>query len=83
VQNRNKLRQFLELRRIFTQIYYPYPLHLQPIYRHLPYKKGDLPISEKRVREVLALPFYPGMKLKQIEVVASAMEKFFKSKRHA
>jgi dTDP-4-amino-4,6-dideoxygalactose transaminase len=37
-------------------IHYPVPLHLQPAYRHLGYKPGDFPVSEKLSETIISLP---------------------------
>lgn len=59
---RDELRKFLAERGIETGIHYPSPIHFQPAFRYLGYRKGDFPIAEKACQEVLSLPLYPGMK---------------------
>jgi dTDP-4-amino-4,6-dideoxygalactose transaminase len=55
---------------IASTVYYPVPLHLQPLYASLGGKPGDLRVSERAAREVLSIPLYPELKRKQIERVA-------------
>lgn len=56
-----------------SAVHYPIPLHLQPMYRHLGYREGDLPHAEKASREVLSLPLYPELEDSQIERVGEAL----------
>ena len=54
-------------------IYYPVPLHLQPLYAALGGKPGDLRISERASREVLSIPLYPELTRTRIEHVAESL----------
>lgn len=74
---RDALRQFLAERKIGTSVYYPVPLHLQPIYASLGYKPGDFPNAERAAEEVLSLPMYPELRKEQIARVAGAISEFF------
>ncbi len=78
-EKRDQLKEFLENKNIDTAIYYPLPLHLQPLYQNLGYEKGDFPISEKVSQEVLALPMYPELEDEHIEYVSSTIKAFYKS----
>ncbi len=44
---------------VTTMVYYPTPIHLQPIYAELGYSEGDLPETERACREALSLPMFP------------------------
>src|SRR5258708_16920979 len=58
-QRRDELRKFLTERKVGSEVYYPLPLHLHPLFSYLGLKAGDLPVSEHAAREVLALPMFP------------------------
>ena len=77
VKQRDALRRYLHKCRIPTEIYYPFPLHLQPAYAFLGYRSGDLPRAEAACREVVSLPIYPELKPDQLEAVVSAIAAFY------
>jgi dTDP-4-amino-4,6-dideoxygalactose transaminase len=70
VEHRDHVKKRLEERGISTAIYYPLPLHLQPCFANLGYKKGDYPESERACDEVLALPVYPELSKEQVMYAA-------------
>ena len=70
---RDALQQFLAERKIGSTVYYPVPLHLQPIYAALGHKVGDFPESERAAREALSLPMYPELRREQLASVVAAM----------
>jgi dTDP-4-amino-4,6-dideoxygalactose transaminase len=76
VEHRDALQQFLAQHKIGNAIYYPVPLHLQPIYASLEHKPGDFPHSERAAQEVLSLPMYPELRSEQIARVANAVAEF-------
>ena len=77
-EQRDALQQHLAARRIGSTVYYPYPLHLQPLYAHLGHKAGDFPHSERAAQEVLSLPMYPELRKDQIARVVEAIAEFMK-----
>lgn len=77
VQKRDELQAFLKENGIDTMIYYPHPLHLQPVFKELGYKEGDLPETEKACAEALSLPMYPELKLEQQQYVVKKIAEFY------
>ncbi len=78
--NREKLHEFLMENTVFTGFHYKFPLHLQNAYKYLGYKKGDLPVTEKVMKEIISLPMYPELESKEIEYVAEKIKQFFKTR---
>lgn len=74
---RDELRKFLIARGIATEVYYPIPLHLQPVFAYLGYKKGDLPESERAASEVLALPMFPELTEEEQKRVVRGIAEFY------
>jgi len=75
-ENRDGLRDFLAKQEIATGVHYPIPVHLQPAFKFLGYKEGDLPVSEKLSKIVLSLPIYPELKQKEIGFIAAQIKAF-------
>jgi dTDP-4-amino-4,6-dideoxygalactose transaminase len=78
VERRDALQQFLSARKIGSTVYYPHPLHLQPLYASLGHKPGDFPHAERAAQEVLSLPMYPELRKEQIARVVDAIAEFLK-----
>jgi dTDP-4-amino-4,6-dideoxygalactose transaminase len=73
VAQREGVSKELAERGIPSTVYYPVPIHLQPIYDSLGYKQGDLPETERASHEVLSLPIYPELTDLQIELVVASL----------
>jgi dTDP-4-amino-4,6-dideoxygalactose transaminase len=76
-ENRDALREHLQKKGVATGIYYPLPLHLQPCFAFLGYKKGDFPVAEEASLTSLALPVFPELKTEQKEYVVASIREFF------
>jgi dTDP-4-amino-4,6-dideoxygalactose transaminase len=76
VEERDRLQRVLAEKKIGSAIYYPVPLHLQPLYASLGYKAGDFPHAEHAAQEVLSLPMYPELRPAQLTRVAEAVSEF-------
>jgi len=74
---RDALQAHLKTQGIGSEVYYPLPLHLQPCYSSLGYKKGDFPVSEKLAAESLALPIHAEVGTEDIEYVCDSIRSFY------
>jgi dTDP-4-amino-4,6-dideoxygalactose transaminase len=69
---REELARALSEAGIGCRAYYEIPLHLQPVFAHLGYRRGELPETERAADEGLALPMFPTLdEAAQTEVVAA------------
>ena len=73
VANRGAVQQALMHDGIQTEVHYPVPLHLQPMFANLGYRRGALPHAEQAAREVLSLPMYPELTGNEIERVCKSL----------
>lgn len=69
---RELLIKHLENQGISSAIYYPIPIHQQKVYKSLGYK-GRLPVCEKLSTQVLSLPVHPGLRIRDLTTIASAL----------
>ncbi len=71
---RDLIRSQLQERGVNTMVYYPHPLHLQPVYESLGYKQGQLPVTEQVCQEVLSLPMFPELSEQQQDQVIYSLK---------
>jgi dTDP-4-amino-4,6-dideoxygalactose transaminase len=76
VHQRDAFREHLAGRGISTGIHYPIPIHMQPAYRELGYKRGDFPVTEEYAQRMVSLPMYAELTPDQIDFVAEAIREF-------
>ena len=80
LEHRNELKNFLMEQGIQTDIFYPYPHHLHPAYKHLGYSLGDFPNAEQAGSQVLALPMYPELSKEVAKKITLVIRRFFDEK---
>ncbi len=71
---RDKVRQLLQQQGVGSMVYYPLPLHLQPVYKNLGYQQGQFPVAEQACHEVLSLPIFPELSIEQQERVIYSLK---------
>ena len=77
---RDALLEHLRGQRIAAAVYYPMPIHQQPLYRRLGYEKR-LPVAERLCGEVLSLPVHPSLTSSELESVVAAVDGYFEDER--
>ena len=77
VGNRKGLYDYLVSNNIFVQIHY-IPVHLQPYYKELGWKLGDMPVAEDYYQHCLSLPMYPTLTREEQDFVIEKVKEFIK-----
>jgi len=75
--NRGIVRH-LRSKGIDARVYYPVPLHLQPAFAYLGYKRGDFPEAEKAARILFTLPIYPELSKRKLDYTINTIRKYVK-----
>jgi dTDP-4-amino-4,6-dideoxygalactose transaminase len=75
--HRDALRAHLEKNGVPAMIYYPVPLHLQKAYEGYGIKRGDLPVTEMLMDEVLSLPMSTELDHEQLTHITATVKSFF------
>ncbi|MEM9539148.1 MAG: DegT/DnrJ/EryC1/StrS family aminotransferase [Cyanobacteria bacterium P01_E01_bin.42] len=75
--NRDEVRDRLQEKGIGSMIYYPRPLHLQPVYQYLNYQPGQLSNAESVAKEVLSLPMFPELSEEEQDRIAYGLKDCF------
>jgi dTDP-3-amino-3,4,6-trideoxy-alpha-D-glucose transaminase len=75
-QERDALRDHLDLCGVASAIHYPTPIHLQPAYADLGLGPGSLPVAERLAGENCSLPVFPAIEDWQIAETVAAVRSF-------
>jgi len=74
-KERNRVLEYLNDKGVSSRGYFDPPIHLQPIYKKIfGYKKGDFPIAEKVASSGFIIPFFVGLKNKEINRVCDTVK---------
>lgn len=74
--SRDELKSHMQERGVGSGIYYPLPLHLQPCFASLGYRKGSMPVAENVCQRILSIPCHPMMSDEDIDQVVSSIKSF-------
>ena len=81
VKHRADLIKYLIEYGVETKIHYPVLIHLQNPCRNNGYKKGDFPVCERQVDEILSLPIHQYLNEEQIYYVVDRIKKFYRGRK--
>ncbi len=70
---RDALQSRLRERGIESAVFYPAPIHQQPLYQRLGYGGVSMPVAERLAGEVLSLPVHPALSRDDVETIAAAV----------
>jgi dTDP-4-amino-4,6-dideoxygalactose transaminase len=73
-RDRDAIQANLREQGVMTTTYYPLPLHLQEVYKHLGYVQGSFPVAETVCAQVLSLPMFPELSDIQQAAVVDALK---------
>lgn len=73
LRSHRKIFEVLRSKGILVNLHY-IPVHLQPYYASLGFKKGDFPNSEIYYEEAISIPIFPTMTSQEQEFVISAIK---------
>ncbi len=76
VKTRKNFMKYLDQNNIGHLIHYPIPPHLQKAYKHLGFKKGDYPVSEKIHREIISIPLRPDLKESEVDYISEKIKNY-------
>ena len=71
-KNRDKTLEQLGQKGIGVGVYYPIPIHLQPLYKKLGYEVS-LPVTEQACLDVLSLPVHPALSQAELDEIVKAV----------
>ena len=79
VDERDKLKKYLEKNGVGSAIHYPVPIHLQDCSKKLGFKKGDFANTEKQSKKILSLPINQFVQRKHIVYISKLINKFYQN----
>lgn len=78
-KERDKLKTYLALHGISSDVHYPYPTYRQPVFSM--FAKERLDVTEDVQSKILSLPIYPNLKERDQEKIILHIQNFFNGER--
>lgn len=79
VKNRAEVFHFMREKGILVNVHY-IPIHTQPYYQSLGFKKGDFPVAEQYYLEAMSIPVYPDLKEEDFQYVITSLDQAIQEK---
>jgi dTDP-4-amino-4,6-dideoxygalactose transaminase len=76
VGNREGLLKYLQDNGVGCGFHYKLPIHLQPAFSFLGYQKGDLPVTENLMKEIISLPMFAELNEEQVKYTVEKVKEF-------
>jgi dTDP-4-amino-4,6-dideoxygalactose transaminase len=73
VEDRGAFRAELGARGIQTAVHYAWPLHVEPAFAFLGYRRGEFPKAEAAIERIVSLPMYPHLLFDEVDRVIAAV----------
>jgi perosamine synthetase len=80
-ERRDRLQTSLRANGIESAVFYPTPIHRQPLFARLGYGDAQMPVAERSADEVLSLPVHPSLSAQDLDAVAATVTNFMHSSR--
>ena len=80
--SREEFRKNLRNRGIITEVYYPVPIHRQPLYAKLGFN-DNLPVAERCAEEVVSLPVHPSLSEYELKYIIKCIMESIQLKTEA
>jgi dTDP-4-amino-4,6-dideoxygalactose transaminase len=79
-ERRDALLSHLRASGVDAVVRYPTPIHLQPAFADLGWRRGQFPVAERLAEELLCLPMRPDLDADDVDYVADAVRAFFRAR---
>lgn len=79
-EDRDELFHYCTERGIEVKVHYPIALYLQEGLRHLGYKKGDFPVTDRHADTMISFPAHQHLDEEQIEYIIQTVKAFYNAR---
>jgi perosamine synthetase len=73
--SRDEFLDYLGQNGVGSAVHYPYPVHMQPLYKSLGYASQQCPIAMECSKKILSLPVYPGLRDDDMNYITNTINK--------